>query len=144
MLPQVSAERDHFFSGRSSTIHCEVSMSHIVSIRTQVRDQAAVAAACQRLGLPSPIQGTAKLFSSEASGLLIELPNWRYPIVIDVIKGEIAFDNFNGHWGEQQQLDRFVQIYSVEKAKLEARKQGHSVSEHTLSDGSIKVQIIAA
>ncbi len=119
-------------------------MSHIVSIRTQVRDPIAVASACDRLSLPAPVQGTAKLFSSQASGLLVQLPRWRYPIVIDTTKGEIAFDNFNGRWGEQQHLDRFVQIYSVEKAKLEARKQGHSVSEQTLSNGSIKVQIVAA
>ena len=119
-------------------------MSHIVSIRTQVRDPIAVASACDRLQLPAPVQGTAKLFSSQASGLLVQLPRWRYPVVIDTAKGEIAFDNFNGRWGEQQHLDRFVQIYSVEKTKLEARKQGHAVSEQTLSDGSIKVQIVAA
>ena len=119
-------------------------MSHIVSIRTQVRDPIAVASACDRLQLPAPVQGTAKLFTSQASGLLVQLPRWRYPVVIDTTKGEIAFDNFNGRWGEQQHLDRFVQIYSVEKTKLEARKQGHAVSEQTLSDGSIKVQIVAA
>lgn len=119
-------------------------MSHIVSIRTLVRDPIAVASACDRLSLPAPVQGTAKLFTSQASGLLVQLPRWRYPVVIDATKGEIAFDNFNGRWGEQQHLDRFVQIYSVEKAKLEARKQGHAVSEQVLDDGSIKVQIVAA
>ena len=119
-------------------------MSHIVSIRTQVRDPIAVAKACDRLSLPAPVQGTAKLFSSQATGLLVQLPSWRYPVVIDIAKGEIAFDNFNGRWGEQRHLDRFLQIYAVEKAKLEARKQGHAVSEQTLNDGSIKLQIIAA
>lgn len=118
-------------------------MSHIVSIRTQVRDPIAVATACDRLALPSPVQGTAKLFSSQATGLLVQLPNWRYPVVIDVAQGEVAFDNFNGRWGKQQHLDRFLQIYAVEKAKLEARKQGHAVSEQTLNDGSIKLQIVA-
>jgi hypothetical protein len=119
-------------------------MSHIVSIRSQVRDPIAVATACERLNLPAPVQGTTKLFSSQASGLLVQLPRWRYPVVIDTAKGEIAFDNFNGRWGEQQHLDRFVQIYSVEKAKLEARKRGHAVSEQLLQDGSIKVQILTA
>jgi len=42
-------------------------------------------------------------------------------------------------WGEQHELDRFVQGYAVEKAKIEARKKGHSVSEQKLEDGSIKV-----
>ena len=118
-------------------------MSHIVSIRTQVRDPIAVASACDRLALPAPVQGTAKLFSSQATGLLVQLPSWRYPVVIDISKGEIAFDNFNGRWGEQRHLDRFLQIYAVEKAKLEARKRGQAVSEQTLNDGSIKLQIVA-
>ena len=37
-------------------------LSHIVTIKTEVRDPAAVAAACRRLALPEPVQGTAKLF----------------------------------------------------------------------------------
>ena len=119
-------------------------MSHIVSIRTQVRDSIAVAKACDRLALSAPVQGTAKLFSNQVTGLLVQLPSWRYPVVIDTAKGEIAFDNFNGRWGEQRHLDRFLQIYAVEKTKLEARKQGHAVSEQALVDGSIKLQIVVA
>jgi hypothetical protein len=96
------------------------------------------------LGLAAPVSGTFNLFAGqEATGLAIQLPGWRFPIVVDTAKAEIAFDNFQGRWGDQQHLDRFLQIYTVEKAKLEARKQGHSVSEQTLSDGSIKVQIVA-
>ena len=37
-------------------------MSHIVSVKTEVRDPVAIAAACRRLGLPEPVHGTAKLF----------------------------------------------------------------------------------
>jgi hypothetical protein len=38
----------------------------------------------------------------------------------------------------------FSQVYSaaVEKAKIEARKKGYTVSEQALQDGSIKVQLI--
>ena len=119
-------------------------MSHTVSIRTQIRDPIAVAAACERLALPAPVVGTAKLFSSQASGLIVHLPRWRYPLVIDTATSEIAFDNFGGRWGEQRDLDRFMQTYSVEKTKLEARKAGHTVSEQALGDGRIKVRIVAA
>ena len=42
------------------------------------------------------------------------------------------------------ELDRLLQIYAVEKAKLEARKQGYDVSERALQDGSILVQIQTA
>ena len=53
----------------------------------------------------------------------------------------IKFDNFGGSWGDQVQLDQFLQAYAAEKAKLEARKRGHSVLEQSLADGSIKLTI---
>jgi hypothetical protein len=117
-------------------------MSHIVTIQTKVHDAVAVAAACQRLNLAAPVQGTAQLYSGEASGLLVQLPGWLYPAVIDTLTGIVRYDNFAGAWGEQCHLDRLIQSYAVEKTKIEARKKGYQVSEQTLQDGSIKLQII--
>ena len=117
-------------------------MSHMVSIQTKVHDPAAIKAACSRLNLAAPVRGTAQLFSGEATGLIIQLPGWQYPAVIEVRSGAIHFDNFNGQWGEQAQLDRFVQMYVVEKAKRESHKKGYQVSEQQIQDGSIKLQII--
>ena len=116
-------------------------MSHVVSIKTEVRDPQAVAAACRRLDLPEPAHGTAKLFSGEASGLLVKLPDWLYPVVLDTATGQIHYDNYNQAWGKQEQLDRFLQLYAVEKACIEARKRGHSVVEQALPDGSVKLTI---
>jgi hypothetical protein len=117
-------------------------MSHIVTIHTKVRDPAAVAAACQRLGLAAPVEGTARLYSGEATGLLVQLPGWQYPVVIDTASGELRYDNYNGVWGEQAQLDRFLQLYAVEVVKLEARKKGYQVTEQALHDGAIRLQVI--
>ena len=116
-------------------------MSHVVSIKTEVRDHAAISAACRRLQLPPPIAGTAQLFSVEVSGLIVRLPDWAYPAVIDTTTGQVHYDNYNGAWGDQAELDRFIQIYSVEKARIEARKKGHQVTEQALADGSIKLTI---
>jgi hypothetical protein len=116
-------------------------VSHIVSIKTEVRDPAAIGSACRRLGLPEPTQGTAKLFSGEATGLLVKLPDWLYPVVCNTATGELAFDNYNQAWGRQEHLDRFLQGYAVEKARIEARKRGHSVVEQPLADGSIKLVV---
>jgi hypothetical protein len=55
--------------------------------------------------------------------------------------GQVRFDNYEGAWGDQAQLDRFMQIYAVEKARIEARKKGHHVTEQALADGSIKLAI---
>jgi hypothetical protein len=45
------------------------------------------------------------------------------------------------YWGAQRELDRFLQAYAVEKTRLEARRQGHSVSEQALADGSISLTV---
>jgi len=119
-------------------------VSHIVTIQTQVRDPAAIAAACSRLGLPSPVRRTVQLFSEVAEGLAVELPGWHYPVVCDVGSGSLKFDNYGGAWGDQKELYRFLQAYAVEKARIEAHKRGHSVSEQLLNDGSIKLTIQVA
>ena len=116
-------------------------MSHVVTIKTQVKDAEAVLAACRRLRLPEPVERTVRLFSGEVTGLAVELPNWRYPIVCDTKSGEIEFDNYGGRWGDKEQLDAFLQAYSVEKTHIEARRRGHSVYEQPLKDGSIKLTI---
>ena len=74
-------------------------MSHVVIIETEVRDAAAVEAACQRLGLPQPTQGTTRLFSGEATGLAVQLPGWHYPVVCELATGQLKYDNFSGRWG---------------------------------------------
>lgn len=119
-------------------------MSHIVTVSTQVRDLTAIAAACHRLSLAAPIQGSAELFSGQATGIVVRLPDWQYPVVFNVESGEVRYDNYGGKWGEQKELDRFFQLYAVERAKIEARKKGYAVSEQTLQDGSIRVKIVTA
>ena len=62
-------------------------------------------------------------------------------MVCDVVTAKVAYDNFEGRWGEQKQLDAFLQNYAVEKARIEARQAGHTVTEQPLADGSIKLTI---
>jgi hypothetical protein len=116
-------------------------MSHIVNIKTRLTDAAALAAACRRLGLSEPVQGTATLYSASASGLIVKLPGWEYPAVVDTDTGTVAFDNFAGAWGEQKELDKLLQACACEKARIEARRAGHTVVEQPLADGSIKLTI---
>jgi len=116
-------------------------LSHLVTISTEVRDAAAVRAACQRLNLPQPVEGTHQLYSGQVTGLAVQLPDWRYPIVCQLDNGQLRYDNFNGYWGNQDRLDLFLQRYAVEKALIEARRRGHSCTESQLADGSIKLTI---
>lgn len=116
-------------------------MSHIVEIRTEVRDAESLRLACRRLGLSEPVSGTTKLFTGEADGEAVQLPAWRYPVVFDLATGQVKYDNYDGNWGEQLHLNRLLQVYAVEKARLEARRKGHSVTEQTLENGSIKLTV---
>jgi len=116
-------------------------MSHVVSIETEIRDIGALRAACRRLGLTQPALETAQLFSEKVTGYCVQLPEWRYPVVCDLANGKVNFDNYGGRWGEQRQLDALLQAYAAESVKLQARRQGHSVREQSLADGSIKLTI---
>ena len=116
-------------------------MSHIVTIKTEIRDGEALRLACRRLGHADPVHRTARLFSASATGLAVELPGWTYPVVCDLASGQAHFDNYQGAWGSQRELDQLMQAYAVEKTKLEARRKGYAVAEQLLTDGSIKVTI---
>ena len=116
-------------------------MSHVVEIKTEVRDEQAVRAACVRLQLIPPEYKTVTLFSATAAGLCLQLPGWQYPVVCNLQSGSVQYDNYNGAWGEQAQLNSFLQGYAVEKSKIEARKNGHTCSETRLEDGSIRVTV---
>ena len=76
-------------------------MSHVVEIKTEVKDAAAVRSACQRLKLEPPSHGTARLFSGEATGLIVKLPNWQYPVVFNTSNGEAKYDRQRFHHHQQ-------------------------------------------
>ncbi len=116
-------------------------MSHIVSIKTEVRDRTAVEAACSRLRWPVPMIGSHRLFTRTVEGLGVQAPRWQYPIVCNLTTGELSYDNYEGRWGDPVELDRFKQSYAVEKTKIEARKQGRYVSEQTMADGSVQLVV---
>jgi len=116
-------------------------LSHIVKIQTEIRDVEALGAATGRMHISSPQYEEVQLFSSRATGYAVRFKDWRYPVVCDIQTGRVAFDNFGGRWGKQDELDRLFQSYAVEKTKLEARKQGHTVQEQPLEDGSIKLTV---
>lgn len=116
-------------------------MSHLVHIETQIRDEAAVTAACQRLQLPAPVHGTFQLYAEAATGLAVQLREWRYPVVCNLETGAIAYDNFAGAWGNEGLLDHFFQAYAIEKTRLEARRNGYVVTEQPLAAGAVKLTL---
>ena len=113
--------------------------------RSPLAGVVSVSVACSDQTAPERVKTVAAprvpLFSGEVTGLGVQLPDWRYPVVAQLDTGELRYDNYSGRWGEQQHLDRFLQTYAVETVKSQARRKGHSVTEQPLSDGSIRLSI---
>ena len=103
-------------------------MSHTMNITLELKDMDALTAACERLGCPMLLRGEHKLFSSMETGVGVMLPKWSYPVIVKD-NGTVAYDNYNGSWGDIARLNELKAYYGLEKAKIEARRAGHSVYE---------------
>jgi hypothetical protein len=123
----------------------EAHVSHIVTVKAEIKNPVALTLACARLGLVAPKQGNHKLYSGKAiSGLAISLPGWKYPVVVDSVSGEVHYDNYNGHWGSQAQLDKLLQRYAVEATLAVTESLGYGCEEVLLEDGSIELVVSVA
>lgn len=94
-------------------------MSHLVTMKSEMRNQQAIRNACAALKLKAPETGKLELYDGSAhEGTLVRLPGWQYPVCIKA-DGQLAFDNYNGHWGSLAELERLQQRYAAEVVKLE-------------------------
>ncbi len=116
-------------------------MSQVVTVRTEIRDRSALVNACARLNLEAPVEGTHQLYSGKAVGMGVKLPRWKYPVVANLKTGEVKFDNYEGHWGDESELDKLVQRYTVEAATAAASLQGYGVVEQLADNGEIKLEM---
>lgn len=119
-------------------------MSHTVKVAVAIKDKTALLAAIDKLGLQ--VTGSRegerhRMYGGrQVDGIGVQLEGWQYPVVIDFNKGEAVYDNFGGHWGAQQHLDKLVQEYTVEKTRLEAMEHGYTVTEEEeLENGDKRV-----
>jgi hypothetical protein len=114
-------------------------MSHTVTIKAQFKDLETILATAREMGLQEPKVDFAKLYASTHNGVVVKLPGWTYPVIIDRQTGEVHFDNFNGAWGKKEHLDRFTQLYAVNRAQSVAKAKGLLTSRKVLPNGSIQV-----
>ncbi len=145
-------------------------MSHIVTVSVELRDLAAVKAACQRMGWQlvenqrtfrwyGRYVGDFPAFEKQLRSLgiktedygkcthAIKVPGCEYEIGL-VQKGS-QFIPLWDSWctggldkiATENGMGGFVQAYAIEKAKLEARRKGYQVTEHKLPNGSVRLSI---
>jgi hypothetical protein len=117
--------------------------SHTVKVRVEFANAAALAAAVAAVGGEYIGRGEFELFERERgggrqrfAGLGFRLPGWNYPLIAQA-GGELAFDNFNGHWGDVADLDRLRAEYAAAAAELAAAALGW-ISERQ-PNGAVRV-----
>ena len=86
--------------------------SHTARINTEFRDPKALRSAVESIGGTWIGQGSHRLYGSTEYGLGFTLPDWRYPLVARA-NGELAYDDYNGSWGNVADLDRLRATYTL-------------------------------
>lgn len=116
-------------------------MSHVVTIKTEVKNIGCLTKACSKLNLAEPKLGSHRMYSGSEQGYGVNLKDWRYPVVINEKTGEIKYDNFGGSWGNQLELDGLVQAYQEEVVNEFALNSGYMVQRETLPEGEIRLTL---
>lgn len=117
-------------------------MSHTVKIKSTIKDIAVLRLAAEQVG-GKVSEGVTdiRLFDGTVHrGYAVELPGWKYRVAVKE-DGEVAYDNYNGTWGDQSVLDKLLQRYGVETAKKALRRQGKSAVEKVNQNGSITLTV---
>ena len=123
-------------------------MSHFTTIKTQIKDLAALRSACEEMKLPLLQNAAARGYASQTrrGDLVIQLTG-PYDIAVnrqpDGTYG-LTTDWFLGHVEKQvgPNFGKLLQLYGVHKATAEARKKGFSVLRQPQRNGSIKLVLL--
>ena len=122
-------------------------MSHFATIQTQIRDIAALRAACQEMGVELIENAVARGYGSNThKGEYVIKLKGPYDIAVNRQEGGafgLTTDWWDGHVEKEvgTNYGRLLQLYGVHKARIEAQKKGYTVRRQTLADGAIKLVI---
>ncbi len=128
-------------------------MSHFTTILTQIRDVAALEAACAELGVELLRDTEARGFAnSTRHGELVVRLKGPYDIAANRANPndgtepyELSTDWWNGHVEREvgPNYGRLLQLYGVHKTMREAAKKHLHVTRRQETDGSIKLTLAA-
>jgi hypothetical protein len=123
-------------------------VSHFTEIKTQIKDSEALRLACAKLGLTLLPNADARgYYENKIKGDYVVQLKGPYDIALikqaDGTYGLTA-DLWQGHVEKEvgQGYGKFLQLYGVHKATIEARKKGLSVLRRQQQNGSIKLVLM--
>ena len=125
-------------------------MSHFTTIKTQIKDIAALRSACAELGLTVKQNAQARgYYENKTKGDYVIQLKGPYDIALNQQPDGsfgITADLWQGHVEKEvgQGYGKLLQLYGIHKATIEARKKGHFVRRAQQANGAIKLTIATA
>lgn len=115
-------------------------MSHMVEIDTKLTSLPDILAAASEVGATVEQNSSQRFYSGDTfTGTVVRLKGWKYGAVIDS-EGALHFDNYNGTWGKQDELEKFQQQYTL-AAFRRATPNRYKIKTKAMEDGRIHVSI---
>jgi uncharacterized membrane protein len=113
-------------------------MSHVVTLEYKLTDRGALEQACSKLGLTIKARATGEGSLHNITGLGIKLPNWNYDVIITE-DGKVNYDNWNGRWGNQSELNKLITQYNYEVVVAALNAEGY---EYVIDETEDKIEIL--
>jgi hypothetical protein len=123
-------------------------MSHFTTIKTQIKDIAALRSACAELGLTVKQNAQARgYYENKTKGDYVIQLKGPYDIALNQQPDGsfgITADLWQGHVEKEvgQGYGKLLQLYGIHKATIEARKKGLSVLRRPQQNGAIKLVLM--
>ena len=125
-------------------------MSHFTAIQVEIRDIAALKAACVEIGLTVDDNTEARGYQkNKIKGDHVIRLNGPYDVALQRLPQggyQVQFDLWQGHVEKELGKDfgRLKQLYGTHKAMREARRKGMTVRRRNLPNGNIHLCIARA
>jgi hypothetical protein len=97
--------------------------SHTRRVSVEYRDRDAFGRCAIALGGTVLGEGDHRLYETHETGYGVTLPDWHYPIVLRSDRS-LAYDDYNGSWGNVADLAKLKDRYAIEAARSAAEAQG--------------------
>lgn len=125
-------------------------MSHRQEVQAQVHNTQVLQRTCERLNYqvqvaPEGGKLNGEIFDGAIEGVaIVKIPGWKYDVWVKE-DGSIVFDDYNGRWGNKQDIDFLLRDYADDFAQHQlVELEGHTLVSHQLmEDGTIELELDA-
>lgn len=130
-------------------------MSHISTVKTQVRNEKVFNKTCECLGLSHGV-GKTRVYSGQLDGMWVKLKDWQYPVCFKS-DGSLTYDNGSesspiltdikqmndGYWGQVSELKAFLREYAKTSVLASAEEQGLSLINEQVEGQELVLELAA-